>query len=40
MFEENGRKMMPLGVNAHHALMDGMHVAKFVESFQERLSQG
>ena len=40
MFKENGRLMMPLGVNAHHALMDGMHVAQFVESFQKKLSQG
>jgi chloramphenicol O-acetyltransferase type A len=38
IFEENGRKMMPLGVHAHHALMDGMHIAKFIESFQRKLS--
>jgi len=38
VFEENGRKMMPLGINAHHALMDGQHIAKFVESFQKKLS--
>lgn len=37
MFEENGKKLMPLGIHAHHALMDGMHVAQFVESFQKKL---
>jgi len=39
-FDENGRLMMPLGVHAHHALMDGMHVAQFIESFQEKLNSG
>lgn len=38
LFEENGKKMMPLGVHAHHALMDGMHIAQFIESFQNKLS--
>jgi chloramphenicol O-acetyltransferase type A len=38
MFEENGKKMMPLAIHAHHALMDGIHMAKFVESFQKKLS--
>ncbi|MEA2077485.1 MAG: CatA-like O-acetyltransferase [Candidatus Marinimicrobia bacterium] len=37
-FKENGRLMMPLGVHAHHALMDGMHIAQFIESFQKKLS--
>ncbi|MCD6447159.1 MAG: chloramphenicol acetyltransferase [Candidatus Marinimicrobia bacterium] len=36
-FKEGKRLMMPLGVHAHHALMDGTHVARFVESFQNRL---
>ncbi len=37
-FKENGQLMMPLGVHAHHALMDGMHIAQFIESFQRKLS--
>ena len=37
-FKEGNRLMMPLGVHAHHALMDGMHVAQFIESFQEKLA--
>ncbi|MCF7832207.1 MAG: chloramphenicol acetyltransferase [Candidatus Marinimicrobia bacterium] len=39
MTEENGKKTMPLAVHAHHALMDGKHIAKFVESFQKKLSE-
>jgi chloramphenicol O-acetyltransferase type A len=36
LFEEGGVMKMPLGVQAHHALMDGLHVGKFyteVESY-------
>ena len=38
MTKENGRKFMPLAVHAHHALMDGKHMAEFIERFQEKLS--
>lgn len=35
-----GEKMwMPLDIHANHALMDGFHVGKFVERFQELLNQ-
>lgn len=37
MTEKNGKKIMPLAIHAHHALMDGMHAAKFVELFQQKL---
>ncbi len=37
MTEVNDRKTMPIAIHAHHALMDGMHMAKFVESFQNKL---
>jgi chloramphenicol O-acetyltransferase type A len=30
-----GRQMMPLSVQVHHALMDGLHVARFFEAMQE-----
>jgi chloramphenicol O-acetyltransferase type A len=36
-FKEGKYLMMPFGVHAHHALMDGMHAAQFIESFQKRL---
>ncbi len=36
-FEENGRYKMPLSVEVHHALMDGLHVGRFFERYQEEL---
>lgn len=33
-FEENGRIKMPLAVQAHHALVDGIHVGKYYQIFQ------
>jgi len=38
MTEEKGKKTMPLAVHAHHALMDGLHISKFIESFQTKLN--
>lgn len=34
MTENNGVKTMPLSVHVHHALMDGYHVAQFIDEFQ------
>lgn len=39
MIEQNGIKQMPVSIHVHHALMDGFHVAQFVERFQELLFQ-
>ncbi|MEN8187256.1 MAG: CatA-like O-acetyltransferase [Bacteroidota bacterium] len=36
-FVENNIKKMPFSIEAHHALMDGYHVGKFIQSFQERI---
>jgi chloramphenicol O-acetyltransferase type A len=36
-FEENNMIKMPLGVQAHHALMDGIHIGRFYEQIQEYL---
>jgi len=36
-FEEHGRLRMPLSVQAHHALVDGLHLARFYEHAQEEL---
>jgi chloramphenicol O-acetyltransferase type A len=38
-FEEGERLMMPLGVQAHHALMDGIHMGKFYTIAQEYFHQ-
>ncbi len=35
--EDSGRWMMPVGVEAHHALVDGLDVARFFEAFQKEL---
>ena len=35
--EADGRCTMPVSIHAHHALADGLHVAKFVEKFQHFL---
>ncbi len=36
--ESNGKKVMPLSVHVHHALMDGYHLGVFVEAFQELMN--
>jgi len=36
--EADGRRTMPVSIHAHHALADGLHVAQFVEHFQNFLN--
>jgi len=33
-YEKNNSLMMPVSVNVHHGLMDGLHVGKFLELFE------
>ncbi len=35
--DHNGRMMMPLSVLVHHALADGIHIAKFYEAFNQQM---
>ncbi|MUP42316.1 chloramphenicol acetyltransferase [Christiangramia aestuarii] len=35
--QENGRRIMPVSIHVHHALMDGYHVGLFVDKFQQLL---
>lgn len=35
---ENGKKIMPVSIHVHHALMDGYHVGLYVEKFQELMN--
>ncbi len=35
----NDKQMMPVSVHVHHALMDGFHVSRHLELFQELLNQ-
>lgn len=38
VFKTGDRFMMPVSVHVHHALMDGAHVGRFFEHFEEQLS--
>jgi chloramphenicol O-acetyltransferase type A len=38
-FESAGRWQMPVAIEVHHSLVDGLDVARFVERFQEGLDQ-
>jgi chloramphenicol O-acetyltransferase type A len=36
--QENGRLMMPISVEVHHALMDGLHVGRFFDGLADALA--
>lgn len=31
LFEEKGRLMLPMSITANHAVMDGLHIARFID---------
>ncbi len=33
--EQNGQRLMPISVEVHHALMDGLHVGRYLEQLQK-----
>lgn len=35
--EQGGRAVMPVSVEVHHALVDGLHLGQFYEAFQKRI---
>ncbi|AKK74117.1 chloramphenicol acetyltransferase [Chryseobacterium sp. P1-3] len=35
----DGRKYLPVSIEAHHGLADGIHLAKYVEAFQKELNR-
>tara|TARA_R110002124_G_scaffold127386_5_gene287350 strand:+ start:273 stop:896 length:624 start_codon:yes stop_codon:yes gene_type:complete len=35
---ENNRRMLPVSIHVHHALMDGLHVGEFVNRYQELMN--
>ncbi|WP_297334640.1 chloramphenicol acetyltransferase [Flavobacterium sp.] len=39
MTDVSGRKMMPVSVHVHHALMDGYHTGLFFELLQQKLDE-
>ena len=38
-YVKDGRTLMPLAIQVHHAVCDGYHVCKFVETLQEKIRQ-
>ena len=38
-YERDGSVMMPFSVQGHHALMDGLHVGRYFQSFQRSMQQ-
>lgn len=38
VLEENGKQMLPLAIQVHHAVCDGYHVGKFIEILQEKIN--
>ncbi|MBT3392222.1 MAG: chloramphenicol acetyltransferase [Chloroflexi bacterium] len=38
-FDDGGRKKMPVSVQAHHALMDGLHMGRYFMRLQELLDE-
>lgn len=39
MIGEDGKRTMSMSIHGHHGLMDGYHVAQFVDYFQELMNQ-
>lgn len=37
--EQNGRWLLPVAVEVHHALVDGLDVARYLDSFQQALRE-
>jgi chloramphenicol O-acetyltransferase type A len=37
--EQGGKKIMPVSIHVHHALVDGFHVAQFVDAFQQLMDK-
>ena len=38
MTDDNGKKIMPVSIHVHHALMDGFHISQFIDNFQELMN--
>ena len=38
--EQNGRRLLPIAIQVHHAVCDGYHVGRFVEILQTMIDEG
>ena len=36
-FDEDGKRILPLAIQVHHAVCDGYHVGRFIELLQEKI---
>ena len=36
-FEQDGKRLLPLSIQVHHAVCDGYHVSMFIESLQNKI---
>lgn len=39
LLDDHGKKMMPVSLHVHHALMDGYHAGQFIELYQQLLDE-
>ncbi len=39
IYDENGNKKLPIAIHVNHALVDGLHVGKYLELFQKYLNE-
>ncbi|WP_196892518.1 chloramphenicol acetyltransferase [Aureivirga marina] len=39
IFEREGKWFLPISVDVHHGLVDGLHISRFLEKFQELMNQ-
>ena len=37
--EQHGKRLMPVSIHVHHALMDGYHVGQYISRFEELMNQ-
>lgn len=37
-YQENGRTILPLAIQVHHAVCDGFHICRFVNELQELIN--
>ncbi|GEM_PF-6661705 len=37
-FEQNGKIGLPIAIQAHHAVCDGVHLARFINDLQESMN--
>ena len=38
VFENNGKKMLPLAIQVHHAVCDGYHIGLFLEGLESDIA--